>query len=218
MEQNFDDQKKGSIDELIICFLMENNGEATWGQLRKCRPKQLADPVLKKAIDRLKKEHVLLTKAGFINDKAETLYCLVNPLPIRNDQGFSFWVKIFVDAIEANRKTFEHDPSKLNAEIRDKQCEGLSLLINMLTDTILVELTKYSEKTNDTEAMEYLDIVIHKQIAVMIKMIAQVVSPRYGSAIDPIEVLRMHLFNHMLLNEEELLKIQQVRRASVNKL
>ncbi len=219
MEQNFgNNQIKGSIDELIIRTVMNNNGKATWGQLKKCRPKPLADPVLKKAIDRLKKERILVPKPGFIKDKGETLYCLHDPIPMRDDKELSWWVNIFIDCIESDRKFYENDPNRMTAEIKSKQCFSLSILTNMLTDSILYELTKYSEKTNDTEAAEYLDTAIHKYIAVIIKEIARVVSPRYGSAFDPIEVLQIHLFKYMTFSDEEILEIQQERQALVNKL
>lgn len=180
----------GDVDEQIINFLLKHK-EAEWGELRKARPgKDLAHPVLKKAIDRLKKTGQIVAKPGFKKDKGVTLYALSTPIPALGNKRITSFVENFLNAIESAREQYSEDPYMMKKEIHRVQKDGLAILMCILNREILDELARYSQKANDTEAAEYLDAVIHKYLSVIIKNIAQITSPQYGPATEPVNRLK----------------------------
>jgi hypothetical protein len=66
-------------------------------------------------------------------------------------------------------------------------------LINFLGATVLDELKIYSRKENDDDASRYLDITIRTDLAVLIKNLAKLTSPRYGDATQAIEDVQEQL-------------------------
>jgi hypothetical protein len=188
-----------SVDELIIEYLRRNDGSAEWRQLKNARKtrKPISESALKAAIDRLIKREKLIKRAEMRNGKAATLYCLLNPIPEKRakegSMDFLQWVDCFVDQIEkAHQEDIELDTGKM-ANTFYAQRYALSLLINFLGATVLDELKIYSRKENDDDASRYLDITIRTDLAVLIKNLAKLTSPRYGDATQAIEDVQEQL-------------------------
>lgn len=188
-------------------------GEKTpWNEYKmSVEAEPIVDSVLKTAIDRLIDGGQIEVRADRRNNTTFIRYCLSKEVPVFWQDGklvnLPEWASTVISDIEAALERDKQRPHKTEndtfeaflerswgEETNKVQAEAVAKALEMLIKEIAGLLKAYSQQPDDDSARQYLDPAIKIYLAVLIKEVARLVSPLYGSASTAINTALETLF------------------------